>query len=85
MVAILTVGFSKSAWTQQEVGFALGRGTKIISLKMEEDPTGFLAKQQALLRGNRTADEIAPDIVKLLSKDLRTKGRLEEAQDPVPF
>jgi len=40
-VAIHTVGFSKSFWTQQEVGFAVGRGVKIISLKMGEDPTGF--------------------------------------------
>lgn len=42
-VAIHTNGFSKSVWTQQEVGFAVGRGVKIISLKMGEDPTGFIS------------------------------------------
>ena len=35
-VAMHTRGFSASFWTQQEIGFAVGRGVKIISLKMGE-------------------------------------------------
>jgi hypothetical protein len=41
-IAIHTPGFSKSFWTQQEIGFAVGRGVKIISFSMGEDPTGFI-------------------------------------------
>lgn len=58
MVAVHTVGFSKSFWTQQEVGFALGRGVKVISFKIGEDPTGFISKRQALPRRKRTAEQI---------------------------
>jgi len=81
MVAIHTKGFSESYWTQQEVGFALGRSVNIISLKMGEDPTGFISKHQALARKNRKAEVIAAEINNLLHIDPRTKNRLEEAQN----
>lgn len=80
-VAIHTRGFSASCWTQQEVGFAVARGVKIISLKMDEDPTGFISKHQALPRLSRTADEIAREIDKLLSEDPLTKDRLAAAKN----
>lgn len=79
-IAIHTPGFSGSVWTQQEIGFALARGVKIISLKMGEDPTGFLSRQQALPRGNRTAEEIAREIDALLAEDPRTSGQLRSAK-----
>lgn len=93
LIAIHTPGFSQSYWTQQEIGFALGRGTKVISFKMGEDPTGFISKQQALARRNRTAEQIAEEIDALLAHDEHTAGRLAEAKksfrpatdDEVPF
>ncbi|UUR08239.1 toll/interleukin-1 receptor domain-containing protein [Sphingomonas glaciei] len=86
MVAVHTPGFSKSYWTQQEVGFALGRSTKVISFKYGEDPTGFIGKHQALPRRSRTAEQIAKEIDSLLEADTRTAPRLQEARDHgVPF
>lgn len=79
-IAVHTVGFSQSYWTQQEIGFAIGRGVKVISFKMGEDPTGFISKQQALARRDRTAEEIAKEIDALLSEDPRTAERLAEAK-----
>jgi hypothetical protein len=93
-IAVHTPGFKDSNWTQQEVGFALGRGTKIISFRMGEDPTGFISKQQALARKDRRAEEIAKEIDALLSTDARTADRLSEAKasltsaladDEIPF
>ena len=92
-VAMHTAGFSQSIWTQQEIGFAVGKGVKIISLKMGEDPTGFISKQQALPRGTKTAEEIATEIDQLLAEDRRTQQRLAEAKasiqtsayDEIPF
>jgi hypothetical protein len=83
-IAVLTAGFSKSEWTQQEVGFAVGRGTKIISFKMGEGPTGFISKQQALARRDRPAEEIAKEIDALLASDEATKSRLSEAKATLP-
>lgn len=79
-VAIHTAGFSNSFWTQQEIGFAVGKDIKIISLKMGEDPTGFISKQQALARRNKTAEEVAREIDQLLSEDERTTERLRKAK-----
>jgi AbiJ N-terminal domain 3/TIR domain len=80
-VAIHTVGFAKSIWTQQEVGYAVGRGVKIISLQMGEDPTGFISKHQALRRGHRKAEEVAAEIDGILAKDPRTRDKLRAAKD----
>lgn len=86
LIAVHTVGFSASMWCQQEIGYALGRGTKVISFKMGEDPTGFIGKHQALSRQSRTAEQIAELIDKLLESDPRTQSRLQEARDAdVPF
>ncbi len=84
MVAVHTPGFSKSVWTQQEIGIALGRGIKVISFKMGEDPTGFISKRQALSRQRRTAEEIAKEIDGLLRGDPLTRGRLDAAQQISP-
>jgi hypothetical protein len=80
MVAVHTKGFSASFWTQQEIGFALGRGVKVISFKYGEDPTGFIGKHQALPRLGRSAEEIAAEIDRLLAADPRTAERLKEAK-----
>jgi hypothetical protein len=79
-VAITTPGYSKSVWTQQEVGFAVARRVKIISFEFGEVPAGFISKQQALPRRRRTAEEIAKEIDTLLSEDDRTAARLQIAR-----
>jgi hypothetical protein len=78
MVAVHTKGFSASFWTQQEIGFALGRGIKVISLRMDEDPVGFVSKTQALSRGTRTAEQVSAEIVNLLQSDELTTKRMAE-------
>jgi len=93
-IAIHTKGFSESIWTQQEIGFAVARDVKIISLKMGEDPTGFISKHQALARRNRTAEEIAKEVDAILADDARTADKLAAAKkanaaqlldDGIPF
>ncbi|MEM7005119.1 MAG: toll/interleukin-1 receptor domain-containing protein [Pseudomonadota bacterium] len=91
LVSMHTPGFSDSNWTQQEVGFAVGRSKKIIAFRMGEDPTGFLSKEQALLRRKRSAEQIAEEIDRLLLDDERTRSRMVEAKeflvpkDEIPF
>jgi len=92
LVAIHTPGFSGSTYTQQEVGFALGRGIKIISFEMGEQPTGFISRRQSLPRRSRSAEEIANEINRLLLEDSRTKEKLRAAKpakdqldDDIPF
>lgn len=89
-VSIHTEGFSRSVWTQQEIGFAVARGVKIIALRMDEDPTGFIQKNQALSRGTKRAEQIVEDIKNLILKDERLRERYQACLDAdldndVPF
>lgn len=84
-IAVHTVGFSASIWTQQEIGYAVGRGAKVISFQYGEPPTGFIGKNQAIPRQGRTAEQIAAVIDGLLSEDTRTKDRLVQAKNAPPL
>ncbi len=48
LVALMTEEFHDSNWTDQEVGFAFGRGVPIIAVRLGKDPYGFIGKFQAL-------------------------------------
>jgi hypothetical protein len=88
MVAVLTDGFSKSAWCQQEVGFALGgvrssfhscgAKTRLALSAKSKRPPGAIGRRRK-----------SPEIDRLLAKDSRTMDRLEKAKDTaddeVPF
>ena len=67
-VALTTEKFHDSDWTDQEVGFAFGRGVPIISVKLGKDPYGFLGKFQALSCSWETA---AKELVNILVKQDR--------------
>ncbi len=47
-VALMTDDFHESDWTDQEVGYAFGRGVPLIAVKLGRDPYGFIGKFQAL-------------------------------------
>ena len=48
LVALLSPGFESSAWTDQEVGAAVGRDIPVVPVRMGKDPYGFIGKYQAL-------------------------------------
>jgi len=49
MLALITDDFHESSWTNQELGFALGRNIPIITLKLENKaPDGFIGNVQAI-------------------------------------
>jgi hypothetical protein len=47
LCALITPEFSKSRWTDQEIGFALGRNVPIVAVHLGLAPYGFIAKIQA--------------------------------------
>lgn len=71
-VGLLTSEFHDSLWTDQEVGFAVGRGVPIIAVKLGKDPYGFIGKFQAL---TCNWQEIPKELVTLLI----TQARMLEA------
>jgi hypothetical protein len=63
LAALITKDFHDSNWTDQEVGFALGRSVPVIPVRLEENPRGFLARVQAV---SCNWDNAARRIVELL-------------------
>jgi hypothetical protein len=78
MLVFLTDDFQASTWTNQEVGFALGKSIPVISLKLERcDPPGFIAHEQALRGTLESPGSSAGMIHKLLSEKLGRKERIQ--------
>jgi hypothetical protein len=67
-VGLLHPGFSESYWTQQEIGWALGRNVPTFMIALGEVPVGFKAKQQASRVRNMQPSSAADRIVVSLSK-----------------
>ena len=78
LVALLTPDFHASKWTDQEVGFAMGRGVLIVSLRHGQDPYGFIGKFQGYAFGGKTVEKIAKDLVEILAKHDTTSIRMAQ-------
>ena len=78
LVAILSLGFKESNWTDQETGIAMGRDVLVIPVRKGVDPYGFIAKYQGLQGDGRTVIEVARSIFGILSSNSRTKGRIAD-------
>lgn len=76
LLALLTDGFSSSVWTNQEVGVAYGRGVFILSVRLGEDPKGFVGKFQALRPKANDAKVLSQQIVKHLLSNDKTKDKM---------
>jgi hypothetical protein len=79
MVLFLTDDFMDSLYCNQEVGYALGRGIPILSLKLgQKDPPGFVSEEQAA-RGSITKPiEAAKKLFPLIGEALNREGRIQE-------
>lgn len=67
LVALITPGFFSSTWTNQEIGYALGLNKRIITVKIGDDPKGFIGRYQAINGKGRLPKDIVADIVKHLN------------------
>ena len=67
LVALLTPGFHDSSWTNQEVGFAIGRNRLVIPIQFGLDPHGLIGKYQGLQGLNKKSFQLAKDIFAILA------------------
>lgn len=79
MVVFLASGFKESDWTDQEVGWAMGRGVLVIPIKVDIDPYGFMGKYQALRGQREKALPLADSIVDLLGRNPQTHDAIRGA------
>jgi hypothetical protein len=78
LVALLTPGFHDSYWTDQEIGFALGRSLPILTIRLGENPYGFLAREQAIQGTGANPEKLALSVFKVFLKNKQTQQRLTE-------
>ena len=74
LLALLTEDFIDSKWTDQEVGFAVGRGVPVIPVRMGTDPYGFMARYQAI-QGSADRGQIARAVFEYALEEDTLKDR----------
>ena len=62
LVALLHPDFNNSTWTDQEVGYALGRGIPVFSVRLGMSPYGLFGRKQAFNGNGKEAPEIAKEL-----------------------
>ena len=79
MLVLLTDDFRDSSWTDQEIGFALGRSIPVICLKVGcIDPGGFVGSTQALIASLDNIDDAAPLVVQTLINEFDQAERIKD-------
>lgn len=62
LVALLHEGFHASYWTDQEVGYVMGRGQPVFAVRLGQDPYGFIGKFQGFNGHGKQVSEIAREL-----------------------
>lgn len=79
LAALLTSDFHPSNWTDQEIGFALGRGVTVVPVRLGSDPYGFIGKFQGISGSLAEPRKLADLIVKTLLNHKSTKQEVRAA------
>jgi nucleoside 2-deoxyribosyltransferase len=78
LVALLHPAFHKSNWTDQEIGFAMGRGLPVFAVRFGQDPYGFIGRFQGFAGSGKTADTLAKELFDSYRKNKQTQKRMAE-------
>src|SRR6266481_6622324 len=77
-VAFLHPDFHKSNWTDQEIGFAMGRGVPVFAVRFGQDPYGFIGRFQAFNGNGKQPSELADEIFDAFRKNKQTRDRMAD-------
>jgi hypothetical protein len=78
LVALLHPNFHASNWTDQEIGFAMGRNLPVFSIRFGQDPYGFIGKFQAFNGNEKSAATLAQELFDAYRNHKQTKERMAE-------
>jgi nucleoside 2-deoxyribosyltransferase len=76
LIALLHDKFHESNWTDQEIGFAMGRGVPVCSVYFGLTPYGFIGRFQAFKANSKSYDELAKEIFDAFRKSKQTQSRM---------
>lgn len=76
LAALITPKFHESKWTNQEIGWALGRGVPVFPIKTGADPSGFIGNIQAIPGNSSSIPSMASNMVQFLLGHASTKAHM---------
>lgn len=79
LAALITPEFHGSNWTDQEIGWALGRGVPVIAVRLGTDPYGFVGKLQAVPGTLDAPASLADSILQALLRSNQSHGQMRRA------
>jgi TIR domain len=79
MIALISDDFFESAWTNQEIGFALGKGVPVVLVRIGSvDPKGFLHMRQAVKTSASQLPTAIEPILRIIKSRVDMEDRLRE-------
>jgi hypothetical protein len=79
LIALMHSGFHQSDWTDQEIGYAMGRNKPAFAVNFGQVPYGFIGKFQAFFGGTKTATDIATELLTSLTEHPDTRIAVSRA------
>jgi signal recognition particle subunit SEC65 len=78
LVALMHPAFHASNWTDQEIGFAMGRGPPVFAVRFGQDPYGFIGRFQGFVGGGKPVDDLARELFDSYRKNKQSQTRMGE-------
>jgi len=78
LIALLHPAFHESNWTDQEIGFAMGRGLPVFAVRFGKDPYGFIGRFQGFAGVGKTAQSLAKELFDSYRMNKQTQKRMSE-------
>lgn len=76
LVALLHSEFHASNWTDQEIGFAMGRGVPTVAVHLGQVPYGFIGRFQAFNSNGKTVNILARELFDAFRRNKQTRYRM---------
>lgn len=79
LLALITPDFHASVWTDQEIGWAFGRGVLVVPVRLGVDPYGFAGKVQGISGDLEKTKTLAESVFETLLSNPQTHGEVRRA------
>lgn len=79
LLALITPDFHASFWTDQEIGWAFGRGVLVVPVRLGIDPYGFAGKVQGISGNLEQPKALAKAVFETLLANPQTRGDVRRA------
>lgn len=78
-IALMHPEFRESNWVDQEMGYVMGRGVPILTVRLGQDPYGFLGRFQALKCQVESSQLLASEVFSVLANNKITMARVSSS------